>query len=104
MLAFAEAYDEGWTAEVEEISSTDTQKKIYKPLPLYGAINGFFIDTEGLREGGGEYLIHIKYAPQELLYIGAWISGFSYAGVFVYLIRAHLLNLPQNRIIHDKKF
>jgi hypothetical protein len=95
MLAFAEAYDERWTAEVEEISSTDT-KKIYKPLPLYGAINGFWIDTEGLREGG-EYVIHIKYAPQELFYMGAWISGLSYAGVIVYLVRAHLLKFPLNR-------
>jgi hypothetical protein len=103
MLAFAEAYDEGWTAEIEGVSSTDTNKKIYKPLPLYGAINGFFIDTEGLPEGG-EYLIHINYAPQELFSIGAWISGFSYAGVLVYLIRAHLLKLPRNGIIHDKKF
>jgi hypothetical protein len=102
MLAFAEAYDEGWTAEVEEISSTDT-KKIFKPLPLYGAINGFFIDTEGL-QGGREYLIRMNYAPQELLYIGAWVSGFSYAGVIIYLIRAHLLKFRMNRIIHDKQY
>jgi hypothetical protein len=95
LLAFAEAYDERWTAEVEEISSTDTKKKIYKALPLYGAINGFNIDTEGLE--GGEYVIHIKYAPQELFYIGAWITGFSYAGVIVYLLRTHLLKFPLNR-------
>jgi hypothetical protein len=97
MLTFAEAYDEGWTAEVEEISSTDTQKKIYKPLPLYGAINGFFIDTEGLPEGGGEYLIHIKYAPQELFYIGAGISAVSLALVTVYLIRVHHPIFPIGR-------
>jgi hypothetical protein len=80
---------------VEETSSTDTKKKIFKPLPLYGAINGFFIDTEGLQ--GGEYVLHINYAPQELFYIGAWISGFSYAGVIIYLIRAHLLKFRLNR-------
>jgi hypothetical protein len=95
ILAFAEAYDERWTAQVEEISSTDTEKKIYKPLPLYGAINGFTIDTEGLE--GEEYVIHIKYTPQELFYMGAWISGFSYAGVIVYLMRAHLLKFPLKR-------
>jgi hypothetical protein len=96
MLAFAEAYDERWTAEVEEISSTDTKKKkIYKPVPLYGAINGFSIDTDGLQ--GEEYLIHIKYAPQEMFNIGAWISGISYAAVIVYLIRAHLPRFPLNR-------
>jgi hypothetical protein len=48
--AFAEAYDERWTAEVEE--GSNGIKKMYKPLPLYGAINGFFIDTEGLQGGG----------------------------------------------------
>jgi hypothetical protein len=96
MLAFAEAYDERWTAEVEDISSTDTKKKMYKPLPLYGAMNGFWIDTEGL-QGGGEYVIHIKYAPQELFYIGTWISGLSFAGVIVYLIRPHLLKFRLNR-------
>jgi hypothetical protein len=96
MLAFAEAYDEGWTAEVKEVSSGDTKTKMFKPFPLYGAINGFFIDTEGLREGG-EYLIHINYAPQQLFHIGAWISAFSYVGLFVYLIRARLLKFPRNR-------
>jgi hypothetical protein len=96
MLAFAEAYDERWTAEVEEISPTGTMMKtIYKPLPLYGAINGFSIDTEGLQ--GGEYIIHIKYAPQEIFYISAWISGFSYAAVVIYLIRARLLKFLLNR-------
>jgi hypothetical protein len=89
MLAFAEAYDERWTAEVEETSS-DT-KKIYKPLPLYGAINGFSIDTEG------EYVVHIKYAPQEIFYVGAWISAVSYAFVIAYLIRAHHLIFPLGR-------
>ena len=95
MLAFAEAYDERWTAEVQEISSTDT-KKISKPLPLYGTINGFFIDTEGLREGG-EYGIHIKYAPQEMFYIAAAISAVSFALVTVYLILAHHPIFPLGR-------
>jgi hypothetical protein len=89
MLAFAEAYDERWTAEVKETSNVT--KKVYKPLPLYGAINGFNIDTEG------EYVIHIKYAPQEIFYVGAWISGVSYALVIVYLIRAHHLIFPLQR-------
>jgi hypothetical protein len=79
MLAFAEAYDERWTAEVETPSGVN---KIYKPLPLYGVINGFWIDTEG------EYVIHIKYAPQQIFYIGAGISAVSYSFVIVYLIRA----------------
>jgi hypothetical protein len=87
MLAFAEAYDERWTAEVEEKSSGT--KKIYKPLPLYGAINGFSIDTEG------EYVIHIKYTPQEIFYVGAWISAVSYAFVVAYLLRAHRLIFPR---------
>jgi hypothetical protein len=89
MLAFAEAYDERWTAEVEETSTG--MKKIYKPLPLYGVINGFRIDTEG------EYVVNIKYAPQETFYVGAWISAVSYAFVIVYLIRGHHLIFPRSR-------
>jgi hypothetical protein len=89
MLAFAEAYDERWTAEVE--STSTGIKKIYKPLPLYGAINGFRIDTEG------EYIVHIKYAPQETFYVGAWISTVSYAFVIVYLIRPHRPILSRGR-------
>jgi hypothetical protein len=87
MLAFAEAYDERWTAEVK----TSNGVKIYKPVPLYGAINGFRIDTEG------DYVVHIKYAPQEIFYVGASISAVSYAFVIVYLIRAHYLILPLGR-------
>jgi hypothetical protein len=90
MLAFAEAYDERWTAEVEETSTGI--KKIYKPLPLYGVINGFKIDTEG------EYVVHIKYTPQETFYVGAWISAVSFAFVIVYLIRGHHLIFRRNRI------
>jgi hypothetical protein len=71
-------------------------KRIYKPLPLYGAINGFWIDTEGL-QGGGEYVIHIKYAPQELFYIGACISSVTLAFVIVYVIRAHHPIFPLGR-------
>jgi hypothetical protein len=81
MLAFAEAYDERWTAEVEEASS-GTQKT-YKPIPLYGGINGFSIDTVG------ESIVHIKYAPQEIFYVGACISIIAYAVVIIFLIRAH---------------
>jgi hypothetical protein len=84
MLAFAEGYDERWTAEVEETSTGI--KKIYKPLPLYGAINGFMIDAEE-----GEYVVHIKYAPQEIFSVSAGISAASYAFVIVYLIRGHLI-------------
>jgi hypothetical protein len=94
MLAFAEAYDQRWTAEVEERSTGTT--KIYKPLPLYGAINGFEIDTEG------EYVINIKYAPQEIFYVGAWISAVSYALVIVYLVRPNNLIFPRGRNIFSR--
>ena len=87
MLAFAEAYDARWIAEVKTANGV----KSYKPLPLYGAINGFMIDTEG------DYVIHIKYAPQEIFYIGASISAVSYAFVIVYLLRAHRLVFHRGR-------
>jgi hypothetical protein len=87
MLAFAEAYDERWIAEVK----TSDDVKVYKPLPLYGAINGFMIDREG------DYVVHIKYAPQEIFYVGASISAVSYALVIVYLIRSYLPIFPRRR-------
>jgi hypothetical protein len=87
MLAFAEAYDERWTAEVK----TSNGVKSYKPLPLYGVINGFMIDTVG------DYEIHIKYAPQEIFYIGASISAVSYAFIIGYLLRAHHLIFHRGR-------
>jgi hypothetical protein len=87
MLAFADAYDERWTAEVK----TSNGVKIYKPVPLYGAINGFRIDTEG------DYVVHIKYAPQEIFYVGASISAVSCAFVIVYLTRAHQVILSRGR-------
>ena len=80
MLAFADAYDERWRAEV---ITSDGIRKLYKPLPLYGAINGFMIDTVG------DYVISIKYAPQEIFYLGAAISTVAYALIVVYIIRAH---------------
>jgi hypothetical protein len=87
MLAFAEAYDERWIAEVK----TSNGVKIYKPLPLYGAINGFMIDTEG------DQIIHIKYAAQEIFYAGSLVSAVSYAFVLVYLIHAHHPIFPRGR-------
>jgi hypothetical protein len=65
-------------------------KKIYKSLPLYGAINGFSIDTEG------EYVINIKYAAQEIFHIGALISALSFVFVVLYLIRGHRLIFPRS--------
>lgn len=87
MLAFAEAYDERWIAEVK----TPNGVKSYKPLPLYGAINGFMIDTVG------DYVVHVKYAPQEIFYIGASISAVSYAFIIGYLLRAHHLIFHRGR-------
>ncbi len=87
MLAFAEAYDERWIAEVK----TPSGVKSYKPLPLYGSINGFMIDMVG------DYVIHIKYAPQEIFYIGASISAVSYAFIIGYLLRVHRLIFHRRR-------
>ncbi|MBO3842785.1 MAG: hypothetical protein FGF48_10300, partial [Candidatus Brockarchaeota archaeon] len=60
MLSFAEAYDPLWVAYVngERIQS----------IPLYGVINGFWINQTGLLE------ITIEYEPQKWFYIGSIIS------------------------------
>lgn len=76
VLAFAEAYDKGWVAEAE----TPTGTIQYKPIPLYGIINGFIIDAEG------EYPITIRYETQDTFYSTSLLSSITYGIIGSYLI------------------
>jgi len=60
MLSFAESYDPLWICYVND-------QKI-NSIPLYGVINGFYINQTGLLE------ITIEYEPQKWFYIGSIIS------------------------------
>ena len=65
MLSFAEGYNSLWEAKVckdgEIVEKVDS-------MPLYSAINGFWINETG------EYTITIKYKPQDWFEIGLIVS------------------------------
>lgn len=71
ILAFAESYDPSWVAYVNGERT--------RSIPLYGVINGFWINRTGLLE------ITIEYEPQRLFYIGLAISIATLAACIAYL-------------------
>jgi hypothetical protein len=78
MLSFAESYDPLWEARVYKNGKLVEKSK---PVPLYGVINGFWINTTG------ENLeIVIRYKPQDYFEIGLIISGTTLAACIAYLI------------------
>ena len=72
MLSFAEPYDPLWVCYING-------KKI-RSIPLYGIINGFWIDQTGLLE------ISIEYEPQKWFYMGSIISVSTLIACITYLI------------------
>jgi len=79
VLAFLEAYDPLWVAYVngEKIQS----------IPLYGVINGFWINQTGLLE------ITIEYEPQRWFYYGLVVSLLTFTGCVLYLAKEPLYRL-----------
>ena len=80
LLAFAEGYDRYWTAKA--ISSNNSRQ--FNSVPLYGVINGFWIDKTG------EFTLTIEYEPQEWFNISIIISAATFASVVLYLAYRHL--------------
>ncbi|MEM3374833.1 MAG: LamG-like jellyroll fold domain-containing protein, partial [Candidatus Woesearchaeota archaeon] len=70
LIGFSESYDPGWEARVYK----DGKKvETVKSIPLYGVINGFWINTTG------ENLeIVIRYKPQDYFELGLAISGITF--------------------------
>jgi hypothetical protein len=78
MLSFTQSYDPLWEARVYKNGKLVEKSK---PVPLYGVINGFWINTTG------ENLeIVIRYTPQDYFEIGLIISGTTLAACIAYLI------------------
>lgn len=75
MLVFAETYDPSWRAIVRDNKKTTS----YKPISVYPAINGFWIDNVG------EYNVEIRYRPQVWFEIGLMIAAFTSVGCIGYL-------------------
>ncbi|MBU5689243.1 MAG: hypothetical protein KQA41_03400, partial [Candidatus Aenigmarchaeota archaeon] len=78
LIGFSESYDPGWEARVYK----DGKKvETVKSIPLYGVINGFWINTTG------ENLeIVIRYKPQDYFELGLAISGITFFSCIGYLI------------------
>ena len=76
VLSFAEAYDSGWVCYVNG-------QKIHS-IPLYGVINGFYINQTGYLE------ITIEYEPQRWFQIGCTISLTTPLACTTYLIITHI--------------
>jgi len=91
LLAFAAPYDREWCAQ---ISNENTQ-----PVPLYGYINGFYINKTGQLD------IVIEYGPQKWFYYGSIISLTTFLACTTYLTYTYskTKNIPtkiKNRLQH----
>ncbi len=73
MLGFAETYDEFWVAHGSNLGRIQS-------MPIYGMLNGFFINK------AGNFTLIIEYEPQQWFNLGASITGLSIAGCIGYLI------------------
>jgi hypothetical protein len=73
LLAFSEAYERGWTA------SYDNGQEI-KSIPLYGMINGFFVDKTGA------FTLNIEYRPQRMAELGFLISATAAVSIVGYMV------------------
>jgi hypothetical protein len=86
ILAFSETFDQGWVAK-------NSNGTTLSSLPLYGMINGFYIDNPNFSE------LTIRYEPQTLSRIGLTVSGLFLLGYVSSLaISALVKNRKRNSI------
>jgi len=78
MLSFAEYYDPLWEARVYKNGKLLTK---IRAVPLYGLINGFWIDATG-----DNLRIEIRYTPQDWFELGLVISGLTFFFYVFYLL------------------
>jgi hypothetical protein len=93
VLGFSEPYDPGWVVRYEKngISSE------HKSIPLFSAINGFFINKTG------EHEIELIHKPAELHSIGSIISSITLFFSFGYLLRQRFVLRGTKSQKWDKK-
>jgi len=77
MLIFTERYDLGWEAHIYRDGILIEK---LKPIPVFGVVNGFWIDKVG------NLTIVIRYVPQEWFELGFKISVFAYAFCVFYFV------------------
>jgi len=86
MLSFAESYDPLWVCYVNG-------EKIHS-IPLYGVINGFYINQTGYLE------ITIEYEPQRWFNLGCIIS---LTTLLAYLTTLTITHIKQKRKHYQKR-
>jgi len=77
LLTFAETYDPNWKAYIYK---NGTLIEETGPIPLYGAINGFWINATG------DLRVIITYAPQNLFELGWFISILTIIIILIYVV------------------
>jgi len=92
LLAFAAPYDSEWQAKIHD--------KVYRSIPLYGFINGFWVNQTGLLD------ITIEYEPQRWFNYGLVISFTTVLACLTYLTysysKEHGLSKRIKNILHKK--
>ncbi len=77
LLTFAESYDPLWEARVYKDGKLVER---VKSIPVYGVINGFWINETG------NLTIILRYTPQDWFELGLKISGITFLVLLIYLI------------------
>jgi hypothetical protein len=92
MISFAESYNKLWTAHVDTShynNNQDNNKSRFKTnsVPLYGVINGFYVNKTG------DYTLVIEYEPQIWFTQGLTIGTLSLGGILIalFLVRKKLI-------------
>ncbi len=79
-VSLAEAYDPLWSAHVENVGENNDFKT--NSFPLYGVVNGFYVNKTG------DYSLVIEYQPQIWFIQGLTVSTLSIAGILIAFILA----------------
>jgi len=92
MISFAESYNKLWTAHLDTShydNNQDNYKSSFKTnsVPLYGVINGFYVNITG------DYTLVIEYEPQIWFIQGLTIGILSLTGILIaiFFVRKKLI-------------
>ena len=77
-VSLAEAYDPLWSAHVENVGENNDFKT--NSFPLYGVVNGFYVNKTG------DYSLVIEYQPQIWFIQGLTVSLLSIVGILIAFI------------------
>ena len=94
ILSFVEAYDPLWEARVYK---NGERVEVVKPVPLYGVINGFWINQTGIIK------IVIRYTPQVWFEYGLAVSATTLFGCIMCSVYEWMSDKHQSWIVKLKR-